>query len=104
MRESTKMLIHYITGFAILITGAIHLIASNLKTLEWIKTTPLYPVSQGIFLATVLYHALNGLRVILVELMPGYRSGKIISYTLLILGVILFIFGSYVLIILFGER
>ncbi|MEM1583915.1 MAG: hypothetical protein QXF28_02245 [Nitrososphaerota archaeon] len=101
MKESTKMLIHYVTGFLILVTGAIHLISNNLVSLKWIKETVWYPMSLGIFLAAVLYHSMNGLRVILVELFPGSSSGKIISTTLFIIGVVFFISGLYFLLVLF---
>lgn len=102
MKESTKMLIHYITGFLILITGAIHLIANNLSSFLWIKETLWYPVSLGIFLAAVLYHAMNGLRVVLIELFPGSGSGKIISMILFAVGLFFFVSGLYFLLMLFG--
>jgi len=102
MKESTKMLLHYITGFLILITGAVHLIANNLVGFNWIKDTLWYPISQGIFLAAVLYHAMNGLRVILVELLPGSSIGKVISTILVVIGTIFFISGLYFLLVLFG--
>ncbi|MEN2975029.1 MAG: hypothetical protein ABDH32_05570 [Candidatus Caldarchaeales archaeon] len=101
MRESTKMLLHYITGFIILVTGAIHLLASNLSSFAWIKTTPQYPVGQAIFLAALLYHSLNGLRVILIELRPGLRTSKTITITLLALGILIYIFGLYSLDVIF---
>jgi len=104
MKESTKMLLHYITGFLILITGATHLIANNLVGFNWIKDTLWYPMSQGVFLAAVLYHAMNGLRVILVELFPGSSSGKIISIILTVVGIIFFVFGLYFLLVIFGGR
>lgn len=102
MKESTKMLLHYITGFLILVTGAIHLLTNNLESFKWMKATLLYPVSLGVFLAAVLYHAMNGLRVILIELFPGSSSGRIITVTLMLVGVIFFISGFYFLLILFG--
>lgn len=102
MKESTKMLLHYVTGFLILVTGAIHLIANNLERFLWIKSTLWYPISLGIFLGAVLYHAMNGLRVVLVELFPGSSSGKVISTILVIVGVIFFVSGFYFLLVLFG--
>ncbi len=102
MKESTKMLLHYITGFLILVTGAIHLLTNNLESFRWMKAILFYPVSLGVFLAAVLYHAMNGLRVILIELFPGSRSGRIITLTLMLVGVIFFISGFYFLLILFG--
>lgn len=101
MKESTKMLLHYVTGFLILSTGAVHLLANNLESFKWVKETLLYPVSLGIFLAAVLYHAMNGLRVILIELFPASGSGRIISTILILIGVIFFISGLYFLLTLF---
>lgn len=101
MKESTKMFIHYITGFLILVTGAIHLISNNLTSFKWVKETIWYPVSLGILLAAVLYHAMNGLRVVLVEMFPGSGSGKIISTIVFIVGIAFFISGLYFLLVLF---
>jgi len=47
-------------------------------------------------LAFALYHALYGLRGIILEVTPSNKSGRIISWAFIIIGVIVFIWGSYV--------
>lgn len=103
MRESTKMFLHYLTGAVILITGAIHLLANNVPSFAVVfRLSELYPVNLGIFLAALLYHALNGLRVILIELIPGPCAGKAISWIMVLIGVAAYIYGLQVLLQLFA--
>ena len=59
--------------------------------------------SQGIWaalyitlLAVVLYHALYGLRGILLELTLSVKLERIITWAFIIIGVIAFIWGAYV--------
>jgi succinate dehydrogenase hydrophobic anchor subunit len=66
--------------------------------------------SQGIWvgiyialLAVVLYHALYGLRGIILELNPSVRTGHIITWVLIIVGITAFIWGSYVPLALFSS-
>ena len=49
-----------------------------------------------IFLALALYHALNGLRGIILELTPSDRAERIVTGVLITLGVIAFGLGVYV--------
>jgi len=94
MRESVKMLLHYIAGVTILVTGAIHIMSGHFKTLGLIKTWDLYSVNKIIFLAAVLYHALNGVRVILTELIPRRGFSDVMNTVLIILGLSLFVYVS----------
>lgn len=47
-------------------------------------------------LAVVLYHALNGLRNIILEVTPSTRTKRIVTWVIAVLGVIAFVWGSYV--------
>jgi len=59
--------------------------------------------SQGIWaglyialLAVVLYHALHGLRGIILEVTPSVKTERIITWSFIIVGIIAFIWGAYV--------
>ena len=47
-------------------------------------------------LAFVLYHALNGLRVIILELVPSARTERIVTWVIIAFGIIVFAGGAYV--------
>lgn len=47
-------------------------------------------------LAVALYHALNGLRNIILELSPSTRIERIVTWAIVVFGVIAFAWGSYV--------
>ena len=47
-------------------------------------------------LAFVLYHALNGLRVIILELAPSARTERIVTRVIIAFGIIVFAGGAYV--------
>lgn len=94
MRESLKMLLHYIAGVVILVTGAIHIMSGHFKTLGIIKSLEFYEINKVIFLAAVIYHALNGVRVISIELIPRRAFADVITIILLIFGLFLFVYVS----------
>ena len=59
--------------------------------------------SQGIWvvlyialLAVVLYHALYGLRGIILEVTPSAKTERIITRVFIIIGIVTFIWGAYV--------
>ncbi len=56
-----------------------------------------------LFLAFALYHALNGLRGIILELSPSSRTKRVITGLIIILGLITFALGSYVPVALFRS-
>lgn len=104
MRESTIMFLHYIAAILILITGLIHLLANNDPVVgPLIKgNTALYFTNMAIFLAALLYHALNGVRVILIEMVPDRCWTKWIGWSMLIIGVIVYAAGLEVLMMALG--
>jgi succinate dehydrogenase hydrophobic anchor subunit len=66
--------------------------------------------SQGIWvgiyialLAVVLYHALYGLRGIILEVTTSAKTERIITWSFIIIGIIVFVWGSYVPIALFST-
>lgn len=104
MRESTIMLLHYFTAILVVITGLIHLLANNEPIIGPLirGNTALYFTNMAIFLAALLYHALNGVRVILIEMVPNECWTKWIGWSMLIIGVIVYVVGLQVLIMSLG--
>ncbi|MEM3869742.1 MAG: hypothetical protein QXJ39_01245 [Candidatus Korarchaeum sp.] len=104
MRESTKMLLHYITGILVIMTGLIHLLANNEPNIGKLITSNVYfyLTNMGIFLAALLYHAFNGLRVILIELVPDTCWTKLIGWAILLIGIATYIVGIQVLLMALG--
>jgi succinate dehydrogenase hydrophobic anchor subunit len=59
---------------------------------------PVVLVMEGFFLATVLIHALLGLRSIILDVNPGLKIIRLIDYGFIILGSTAFIYGIWLLI------
>jgi succinate dehydrogenase hydrophobic anchor subunit len=108
MKESTKMLLHYATGLGIVIAGGIHLFTvfltgSYVQNLAFIGGAfSVLPVYRNIILATTLelllvfvdYHALNGIRTILIEFHQGSLWERGVSGILTATGLLLLIYGT----------
>ncbi len=102
------MLLHYVTGVGILLAGAIHLatvflVGSYLENLAFsgnpysvieIYRNVILAMTLELLLVFVSYHALNGLRVILVELYQGGRWEFGVKWSLIALGVLIIIYGT----------
>ncbi len=96
------MFLHYISGIIILVTGFIHLIANNLPDIGTIiHESALYPVNLIMLLSALTYHMLNGVRVILIELIPGRCAAKAITWIMFLVGIALYIYGLQVFLNLF---
>lgn len=113
MRESTKMLLHYITGLGIVVAGGVHLFtvfltgpyAQNLAfsggafSVIAIYRNLLLALTLELLLIFVDYHALNGIRVILIEFHQGTRWERGVSWILAATGILLFIYGTRTILI-----
>lgn len=104
MRESVKMLLHYLTGVLIVVTGLIHLLANNEPNIGKLITSNVYfyLANMAIFLAALLYHAFNGVRVILIELVPDMCWTRLIGWAILLIGIATYVVGIQVLLIALG--
>ncbi len=104
MRESKIMLIHYVTAILIVITGLVHLLANNDPVIgPMIKDNVyLYVGNMAVFLASVLFHGFNGLRVVLIELIPNKCWTKLIGWAVLIVGVLTFLVGMQTILLSVG--
>lgn len=104
MRESTKMLLHYVSGVLIVVTGLIHLLANNDPNIGKLITSNVnfYFANMTVFLAALLYHAFNGVRVILIELVPDMCWTRSLGWALLLIGIAVYVVGIQVLLIALG--
>jgi len=107
------MLFHYITGLGIVIVGGIHLFTvfltgSYMQNLTFmggpysiiaIYKDTIFAITLELLLIFVDYHALNGIRVILIEFHQGRGWERGVSWVLTIIGVVLLIYGTRTILI-----
>lgn len=120
MRITRLHLLHMFSGIVIAILLGIHMAVIHLDTVLGffgIGTTEptswgsmIARASQSIWvglyialLAFVLYHAFYGLRGIILELSPSVKTGRIVTRVLIAVGIVVFIWGTYVPIVLFSS-
>ncbi|MFB3907547.1 MAG: succinate dehydrogenase, cytochrome b556 subunit [Candidatus Eisenbacteria bacterium] len=61
--------------------------------------TPLFKLGEIALLGAILYHAMNGIRVLLVEWGQGYLVQRRLFWYVMAAGVVLFVFGAYPILI-----
>jgi succinate dehydrogenase hydrophobic anchor subunit len=102
------MLFHYITGLGIVIVGGIHLFtvfltgsySQNLAfiggaySVMAIYKNAIFAITLEILLIFVDYHALNGIRVILIEFHQGKAWERGVSWILTAAGLLLLVYGT----------
>ena len=123
MSERRLVLLHYVTGLGILITGAVHIwvvfFTVPLDQTIW-ETTMLFDnhpfsimsVYRNALLASTLwlllvfttFHAMNGIRVIIMELIPNERVMRAAKWLLIALGVFLVVYGTRTILIAHSIR
>lgn len=123
MSERRLMLLHYVTGLGILITGAVHIwvvfFTVPLDQTIW-ETTMLFDdhpfailsVYRNALLASTLwlllvfttFHAMNGIRVIIMELIPDERVTRAAKWLLIALGVFLVVYGTRTILVAHSIR
>lgn len=115
MRNTYLWLLQLATGVLIVVLLGIHMISIHLNDiLGFLGVDANEPVSwasmigraeQGLWaslyialLAVGLYHGIYGLRGIILEATSSARTGRIITWVMIVIGSITFIGGAYVLI------
>jgi len=107
------MLLHYVTGLGIIIVGGVHLFTvfltgSYLQNLAFIGgqysvlavyRNMILAITLELLLVFVDYHALNGVRVLLIEFHQGRFWERGVSWILTLTGVLLFIYGTRTILI-----
>lgn len=107
------MLLHYFTGIGILVAGGIHLFTvfltgSYVQNLMFIGGPySVLAVYKNFLLASTLelllifvdYHALNGIRVILIEFHQGTSWERGVSWILTVAGILLLVYGTRTILI-----
>jgi len=113
MRTTRLHLLHMLTGVLIAVLLGIHMVRLHLDSiLDWFGVdtadstsweSMIARASEGIWaalyialLAVALYHALYGLRGIILELTPSAKGGRIIIWSFIIIGICVFGWGAYV--------
>jgi len=113
MRTARLQLVYLFSGVFIAVLLGIHMVISHLDAiLVFFGMAPYEPTSwesvasrasQGIWvgvyialLAFALYHALYGLRGIILEVTTSVKTARVVTRVFIIVGVIVFIWGSYV--------
>jgi len=113
MKESTRMLLHYATGLGILIAGGLHvftvfLTGPYLQNLAFsggpysviaVYRNVVLAITLELLLIFVDYHALNGIRIILIEFHQGNKWERGVSWMLAVAGILLLIYGTRTILI-----
>ena len=113
-------LLHMFSGIVIAVLLGIHMVFLHLDAIlgffgvdaaeptSWTSMTErssqsIWAVLYIVLLAFLLYHALYGLRGVMLEVMASPRAERVITRSFLVFGVIAFIGGTYVPIALIGS-
>ncbi len=120
MRNTYLWLLQLVTGVLIAVLLGLHMVLQNLDDiLGFFGVNITEPTSwesmidragQGIWvglyialLAVGLYHGINGLRGIILELTPSARTERIVTWGLSVFGIIIFIGGTWASVYLFTS-
>ena len=113
MRNTYLWFLQLVTGVLIAVLLSIHMVIMHLdavlgffgvdvaEAISW--ESMIDRATQGVWaglyialLAVVLYHALNGLRGIILELTPSARTERIVTWGIIAFGIVAFAGGTYV--------
>lgn len=128
MRESQVMFLQYMTGILILVFGTFHLLLISAlaptpdkilyqyaslggghtliggtlfySTVKAVYSSLLWGSFFELLLTFLIYHIFNGFRIILSEQFPGTKTERIITYSMLVIGLIIYIYGSRTIVLM----
>lgn len=112
IRERKLWTWHVAAGLVILVLLGLHMVIMHLDAtagifnpagghpIDWANVVAraqslFFAITYILLLGTALFHGLYGLRNILVELGPGAKMKQSIAWVLVVVGVGMFIFGSW---------
>jgi succinate dehydrogenase hydrophobic anchor subunit len=108
MMRTRFHLIHIVTGVLIAVFLSIHIVRLHLDDIlntndpnSWESmmsraTDGMWAALYIALLAVALYHALYGLRGIILELTPSARAGRVTTWCFIAIGIAAFGWGAYV--------
>jgi succinate dehydrogenase / fumarate reductase membrane anchor subunit len=91
-RSVTLWLSQRITAVLLVVLLALHLWASNFAT-DWAAL--LRALIDLSLLALAIFHGLNGVRTIILDFGPSQKGRQFLSLSLIMLGIVTFISGTY---------
>ncbi|RLC94349.1 MAG: hypothetical protein DRI39_03135 [Chloroflexi bacterium] len=116
MRATRFHLLHIVTAVLIAVFLGIHMVRQHLDALLYDSEDPsswasmidragsgLWAALYVALLAVALYHALYGLRGIILEVVPSPRANRIVTWSLIVVGLAAFGWGTYVPVHLLGS-
>lgn len=104
MRETNLKILHYITGIGLFLLVGLHLLIIYLSSGEqtgW-EAVSARAASAGwlafyiLLLVFGLYHGINGLRTIILELPIPKPPARILDWGLLVIGIAIFGYAAYI--------
>ena len=120
MRNTYLQLIHMVTGVFIAILLGIHMVIMHLDAILGFFGVQITHVTswdsmmgrarQGLWvgiyiplLALALYHGLNGLRNVLIEVIPSATGKRVMTWILIIVGIVFLVLGIYAPVVLLSA-
>ncbi len=93
--------IHRITGIGLTIFIAIHIWSishlgsgpESFNATMALYSTPLFKIGEVMLFAVIIFHAMNGLRIIWVDFFGGAKYHKKLFWALMVAAMVLFIMG-----------
>ena len=104
--------LHRITGAGLVLFIAIHIWSishlsggpESFNEIMALYSTPLFKIGEAMLLAAILYHAMNGLRIIWVDFFGGARYHKKLFWGLVAAGTVIFIVSVVAMIFGYMEN
>ena len=94
-------ILHRVTGIGLAVYLPLHIyVTSSLhdpekfdKVMAFVNL-PLFKIAEIALLGAVVYHALNGVRVLIIDWMGGTRFHARIFWILMVIGMVIFVAGT----------
>jgi succinate dehydrogenase/fumarate reductase cytochrome b subunit len=111
MKESTVMLVQYMTGVVIIVLGALHFALltfaggglENALTFNSVVTIyTSFGLVLELFLTLLTFHIFNGFRKMLVELRQGVVYERVVTWLMVAAGAVTFLWGTRTILIFLG--